>query len=427
MTVAEMFSTDAEAVESPSVEKQGITIVVATDGSEAADAALAAAELIGKKTDCRIYLLSVLESIPAFVPLPEALIVPADFEIQRAASMRAAIGLRAMRFDPDSSWTTELRIGQPAVEIAKFVREHDASLVIVAANKHSLLGRILGEETAMSIAQMVDVPLLVASQDMRRLPERVLIAMDIKPFGMETLPSVLPFISDTSTVSCLHVKPRADFMGIDWAEFDSEYEVAMRERFADVEKMLGKVGIRPELVIKHGDVTRELSRLTENSRADLVVVGIMRRRGKGRAVSGRLAGRTMRHLDTSVLIVPGMEGSPMQAVAKTGGVTEVLQNAAEWSGALKAFTSRNAGRICTLEIDDPEIGALVEARSYPLRGVDYDHRDGRLTITVGDSTGTERHLTRSVPAPDSISILSVGGKDTAMSVAHGPGQTLLMF
>lgn len=427
MTVAEMLSTETEAIESPSVKKQGITIVVATDGSEAADAALAAAELIGKKTDCRIHLLSVLESIPAFIPLPEAMGVPADFETQRAASMREAIDLRARRFDPEGLWSTELRIGQPAVEIANFVRQHDASLVIVGANKHTTLGRILGEETAMAIARMVDVPLLVASHEMRRLPERVLVSMDIKPFGMEALPSVLPFISDTKTVSCLHVKPRDEFIGIDWADLDTEYELAMQERFASVEKILGKAGIRPELIVRHGEVTRELSQFADHSGAELVVVGIMRRRGKDRAVSGRLAGRMMRHLDTSLLIVPGMEDSPMRAVAQEGGVTEVIQNAAEWSGAMKAFTARNAGRVCTLEIDDPEMGALVEARSYPLRGVDYDHRDGRLTIGVGDATGTARHLTRSVPAPDSISILSVGGKDTAMSVAHGAGQTLLTF
>ncbi|MGK2963536.1 MAG: universal stress protein, partial [Gemmatimonadaceae bacterium] len=228
-------------------------------------------------------------------------------------------------------------------------------------------------------------------------------------------------------VSCLHVKPRAEFIGIDWAEYDSEYELAMQERFAEIGKTLGKAGIRPDLIVRHGDVTRELSQFADFSKAELVVVGILRRRGKERAVSGRLAGRMMRHLDTSVLIVPGMEDSAIASITLKGGVTEVLQNAGEWSGAMKAFTARNAGRVCTLEIDDPEIGALVEARSYPLRGVDYDHRDGRLTITVGDSTGTERHLTRSVPAPDSISILSVGGKDTAMSVAHGAGQTLLTF
>ena len=93
---------------------------------------------------------------------------------------------------------------------------------------------------------------------------------------------------------------------------------------------------------------------------------------------------------------------------------------------MKAFTARNAGRICTLEIDDPELGALVEAHSYPLLGVDYDHRDCRLTVSVGETKGTDRHLARSV-RPESISVLSFGGRDTALSVAHGSGQTLLTF
>ncbi|MEP6509197.1 MAG: hypothetical protein ABJC63_13315, partial [Gemmatimonadales bacterium] len=65
--------------------------------------------------------------------------------------------------------------------------------------------------------------------------------------------------------------------------------------------------------------------------------------------------------------------------------------------------------------------------NYPLRGVDYDHRDGRLTISLGYTSGTDRHLTRSIEHPESVSVLSVNGRDSALSVAHGGGQTLLTF
>ena len=106
-------------------------------------------------------------------------------------------------------------------------------------------------------------------------------------------------------------------------------------------------------------------------------------------------------------------------------MTDIIRDAAMWSKVLSTFTERNAGRLVTLEVDDPDIGAMVEAKSYPLLGVDYDHKDGRITIMLGDSTIGGEHLTRGIPNPDSVSVLTENGKDTALSIGHGKGQTLL--
>jgi hypothetical protein len=128
-----------------------------------------------------------------------------------------------------------------------------------------------------------------------------------------------------------------------------------------------------------------------------------------------------------VLILPNLPPPRPIALTWAAESTQVLGAKPDWGAAMKTFTARNAGRTCTLEIDDPELGALVEVRSYPLLGADYDHRDDRLTIMVGDLEGTARHLERSVGSPESIAILSKGGKDAALSVGHGHGQTLLTF
>jgi hypothetical protein len=98
-----------------------------------------------------------------------------------------------------------------------------------------------------------------------------------------------------------------------------------------------------------------------------------------------------------------------------------------WSNALRDFTARNAGRIVNLEVDDPEAGALMEATAYPFLGADYDRKDGRLTITLGYTRGLERHLSRTITHPENVAVLSINGRDTALSVSHGGGQTLLTF
>ena len=427
MTAIEMLTEEMDEALLKADAKKPCSLVVATDGSDAADAAFTAARLMEKKSGCRVHVVTVLEPLPIVLPSPQAIAVPIEVENARVDATRQAAEEQARRFDPEGTWDVSLLVGQPGDAIARFVRENNADLLVIGANKHSVWGRIFGEETAMEIARSVNVPLFIAAQDLQRLPKRVLVSMDIKPYGLENLPGVLSTISETKTVSFVHVKPRADFMGIDWTDYDREYEVAMQDRFAGLETMLQKAGLSADLIVRHGDVTRELGDFAEFAKAELLVVGINHRQGMFRATSGRLAGRMLRRLATSILIIP----SPVQGKVRTefphDGMTDVLRNPEQWAKALKTFTTRNAGRVCNLEVDDPELGALMEAKSYPLLGVDYDHKDGRLTIMLGDSEGTERHLVRSVPSPDSVSVLSVGGRDTALSVAHGAGQTILSF
>jgi nucleotide-binding universal stress UspA family protein len=427
MTAVEMIQHEMDDVTVSVPSTSSLSIVVATDGSETADAAFVAARLIEEKRNCRVTVLSVLEPLPLYLPGPEALSIPPAVETNRVAAMRETVLAQTRKFDHTGMWDVDIRIGRPAEVIGRFAREHGAHLIIIGSHRHGVWGRMLGEETAMEIARTADVPLLIAAPGMTRLPRRIMLAMDLRPLGLAVAPRALEAVADTSTVSCVHVKPRSEFLGIDWVALDSEYEIAMWDRFREMETMLDKSGFRADFIALSGDVTRELARFAPYSKTELVVVGINRRRGRLRTSGGRLAGRMLRSIDASVLIVPGDTLRPAGQSSSPGAVTDVIQDPERWSHAMKAFTNRNAGRLCTLEIDDPELGALVEAHSYPLLGVDYDHRDGRLTVMLGDTSGTDRHLARSVPRPESISILTNGGKDSALAVVHGAGQTLLTF
>ena len=63
---------------------------------------------------------------------------------------------------------------------------------------------------------------------------------------------------------------------------------------------------------------------------------------------------------------------------------------ADWIRELSAFTARNAGRRTVLEVDGMDIGAQREEQGYPLRGVAYDPRDGRVEIMLGDALANLR-------------------------------------
>ena len=422
MTAVEMISRDMEeTVTAP--EKKLKSIVVATDGSDSSIAAFSAANLIRAKTGADVRVLSVLEPMPITFPSAEGMIFPPSLDESRKEAQRAIVSSQMEKFDREKNWPLDVVFGRPGEAIADYARTKAADLVIVGTNKHGVLGRIFGEETATDIARLSEIPLLVASPGMTRLPKRVIVAMDLNPQGMQRTPEPIALLADSPSISCVHVKPRSEFLGIDWAEFDKEYELAMKDRFHVVERALGGANLRADLVVLHGDAAHELVDFATYSKAELLVVGVKRRPGRVRAIGGRTARKIIRQADCSVLIVPNLP--PKMRDLELAAETDVMSDPALWDDALRKFTSRNAGRAVNLEVDDPELGALVEATQYPLLGVDYDHRDSCLTITLGRMRGLDRHLTRTISHAKSISVLTVNGRDTALSIRHNGGQTLL--
>jgi hypothetical protein len=105
----------------------------------------------------------------------------------------------------------------------------------------------------------------------------------------------------------------------------------------------------------------------------------------------------------------------MQTLERTG-----------WARILDEFTRRNAGRPTCLEVDDPEMGAQVQQTDYRLFGAAYDPRDRCVEVMTGDFGTTEGHMTHTIRHVTDVWVLTMpGGRDEALCIAHGRGQTLL--
>jgi nucleotide-binding universal stress UspA family protein len=425
MTAVDMITSEMEKKPRLTPDAKTKSIVVATDGSDTALSAFSVAAMLTGKMSANVHVLTVLEPMPILFPSVEGMVVPPELDRSREEAQRTIAIEQIKTYDPVRAWTLDVSVGRPAEAIVSFAQEQNADLIILGMNKHGLVGRILGEETACEVARLSSIPLLIAAPQMKRLPKRVLIAIGLNADGMQSAPEVIRMITEAPSVSCVHVRPRSEFMGVDWAEFDNEYELAMKERFREVESNLEVANLRGDLVVLNGDTARELTEFITYSKVELLVVGVKRRRGRARAIGGRMATRLIRGSSCSVLVIP--DTMPVHAMAVAAGATNVVQDPTLWPQTLRDFTARNAGRIVNLEVDDPEAGALMEATAYPLLGADYDHKDGRLTITLGYTRGLERHLSRTISHPETVSVLSINGRDTALSVTHGGGQTLLTF
>src|SRR5689334_6165861 len=165
MTAIEMREPESSAT----LDKDhGIpTLLVAVDGSETSIPALTAARLISEINDVDVRVVSVLEPISIPMTTPSALLDFRDADAARIKDLASRVALQVAEYESDKgAWCVENRLGSPAAEIVQSAREHAARVVIVGANRHGFVDRLIGEETATKIAQLGQISLLVAQRGM---------------------------------------------------------------------------------------------------------------------------------------------------------------------------------------------------------------------------------------------------------------------
>ena len=407
------------------------TAILATDGSVGSNAAFTAARLMSEAHNIDIEVVSVLEPVLMPARVPQELLDPIELDRQRARNLGNRVRAQMKASATERGWPLRILHGVPAEAIGQVARERDASVIITGLNKHGLIDRLVGGDTTARVAQLSGIPLLAVAPNFKRLPMRIVVAMDLDPLHLDELTSVLKMFDPAASVMCVHVKPEEEFPGSESPSFARAYETAVAQSFEETAKAIAKApGLRADLVRLNGRPASELLRYAELAKAELIILGLRRHYGLRRLLGGDVALKVLRSANCSVLVVPE------RVKVTTGGATErdeqtvtlTYHDAAMWPSQLKQFTQRNAGRHVTLEVDGGAIGAMLQVVDLPFIGVDYDHRDGRVDVLLGDFTGSDRHFSRSISNPASISVLKdPNDRDSVLCVSYEGGQTLLMF
>lgn len=400
-------------------------IVVATDGSTGSDAALQAAGRMAALLKSKVVVLSVVEPVAA---------VAGDFEIaspfhnlQQALRTERMTQVLAQleRLDVrDADWTLKVEYGDPAYSIATAAQALDATMVITGLGHRELLDRLFGGETTLHIVRASKSPVLAVTSRFEDLPRRAVIATDFSVASVDSARAALRLFPSITVVYLVHVMSRLEVPPGAFIMSAGLFSEPISKSF---ERVTSALDLAPSITIEtialEGKPSREVLKFAREASADLIVTGS---RGAGlmsRLLVGSTATGIIRGADCAVLAVPAAPGS--DSMVGLGDRTQ-SSDSARWEEELSAFTTRNAGRRTSLEIDDPEYGVLIQERGYPLRGVVYDRHDQQVEIMLGDVEGTRRHLTRGIAHVESVDILQGSdGRDRVLRVAHGRGQTLL--
>jgi nucleotide-binding universal stress UspA family protein len=280
-------------------------LLVATDGSPASQTAYAAAELIAEKRDARVHVLSVIEPIPPIIPPPGTAVLMPSVDREREDAIKTDMVEQLLKLGRLSQWTTEIRAGKAATVIAEVAKERHVDMIIIGANHHGIMDRLLGGETATNLVRVVDRPVFVASPQMVRLPKRAIIAFELGHFDRAALVGNLVTLGSPESISVVHVEPQSIALGIDWAEFDTEYRSEIEKGFDEIRETLSNVPeAESELVVLHGEIAREISQFAASVTAELVVVGVKPRNSAPLVPGGGTAMKIARAVSCSVLLVP---------------------------------------------------------------------------------------------------------------------------
>lgn len=285
-------------------------LLLATDGSAGSDGAVALVAALRRQGPRRLDILSVFEPAPMPVPSLDPSLA-AMTTMSGDSSMRADFYARVDRqlaraFDGLPTLEPRRAEGSPVRIIAEEAQSTNADLIITGLRVHSLLDRLVGDETALRVTRATDRPVFAVSPTLNQPPHRGVVGIDFSRASLRAAHAAAGMVTKGGTLTLLHARPSLDVAAA--AEDGIELPYA-RGVTAALE------GLRNTVAAAHPHITVDVERRDGEpavavlnyalaSHADFVAVGRHRRNAIAHAVLGSVATTLLRKALLSVLVLP---------------------------------------------------------------------------------------------------------------------------
>lgn len=275
------------------------TLLVPTDFSPGADAALERAASLPLTPDATLHVLHVL---PA--NLPRKIRSQAEPEARRALEQRAALAsAAARRADNGEIEIVPLLVrGQEHVEIIRQARARGAELIVLGRHsRRALRDRFLGS-TAERVIRMGDLPVLVV----RRRPSGPyrcpIAALDLADAARRVVQLALRLLDPGASRCWLVHAYRVPFEQWMTAADRKEWHARVDQKLKRFVDRLDVPGVRLEPILRAGRpesvVFEEVMRLG----GDLIALGTHARSGLAYALMGSVAGKVLHNAPCDVVV-----------------------------------------------------------------------------------------------------------------------------
>lgn len=282
--------------------KTPTALLIATDGTAQSDAAIALARLLPFGGQGEVKVVTVVDNAPVpWGSVDRSVITDYKRGLRQEARSKAQAQLDRLG---DKQWTFEVKNGNPATTIASLAKESRSRIVVVGLGGHGAAARLFGNETALQLMRISQVPVLAVDSGLKALPGRILVAMDFSEASIEAARLALEIAAPHAIVTLAHVVPweRTEYIPEQWFR---DHEAHVGAQLTRVTGWLDQGrNYRMHQKVLYGKPASSLLAFAEELDADLIVAGTHSRGFIGRVLGGETLSKLVRGAGRSMLVLP---------------------------------------------------------------------------------------------------------------------------
>ena len=279
-------------------------VLVATDGSSPAQAALMLARWMEQAGTWAPSAVTVLERLP--VPMAELVVAPPPVEMQQSINdgLMQNIAKQVNRFG-SAGWTMDVEYGSAAPGIVDAARRRDASLIVMGLGRHGRLARLFGAETAARVARLSPVPVLAVEASTPGAPRTAVVAMDFGKSSLNAAREALRLLERPGRLHLLHVRWAFEGHTMRDEDWERTYADGVEVAFARIIDALGpQPGIRITTEFRLGSVIETVIETAKSLGADVIAAGSHNHTIADRVLIGSTPAHLLRAAPCAVLVAP---------------------------------------------------------------------------------------------------------------------------
>jgi nucleotide-binding universal stress UspA family protein len=288
-------------------------LMLATDGTASADGAAALVAELRRRGRSTVCVLAVFE--PAPMPVPSA-----DPSLAAMTTMAGDVALRdeffarvdrqvARCFAGQPALTVERAEGSPVRAIVEAAADEEPGLIVTGLRVHSLMDRLVGDETALRVTRATDRPVFAVAPTLTQQPRRAVVGIDFSKAAMRAAAAAAGMLVEGGTLTLLHARPRLDVAAASDDGIDTAYASGVHAALDGLRASIAASfpGITVEVDRRDGEAAEAIMNYAIATKADFVAVGRHRRSAIAHAVLGSVATSLLRRATLSVLVLPPAE------------------------------------------------------------------------------------------------------------------------
>lgn len=278
-------------------------VLVATDGSKAAQAAIKFARAMEETGAWKPEAMTVVEHLPvavADVSLPMPVVVSEPILVEGPVNDVR----RQLRRLGAKAWPFRSELGPAADNILELAKLHGSEMIVLGLGKHGKLARLFGAETAARVCRRSPAPVLAVDQHAKAPPKSIVVAMDFGSSSVRAAREALELLADGGRLHLVHVRWALNGKTLRDDAWERTYAMGVEQGFARLLTQLVRPGITVTSEMKLGGILETILNAIKERKADIVAVGSHSQNIVDRLLLGSTPATMLRAAKCSVLVAP---------------------------------------------------------------------------------------------------------------------------